>query len=101
MTDRQKSNERRFWFFGIGFIAVLGAVLASAPYLARRAIKQVAYEACVEVVPSASSEQCECLASKVSDHMVSSDYLYRRWVRDQGIPDKDMAQMRRACKLPQ
>jgi len=84
---------------GAGLLLVLGGCLAALPYAARSFVNEIAYDACVEVVSGATPEKCRCLAARLAERMVTYDYLYRRLVRDEGVPQEEMRRMRRACGL--
>jgi hypothetical protein len=82
-------------------VLLIGGCLAFLPSVARSLVNQIAYDACIEVVSGATPEKCRCLAARLAERMVTYDYLHRRLVRDEGVPQEEMERMRRSCGLGQ
>jgi len=81
------------WLVVVGTSAIVLRLIAIAY------VSHAVYEKCMNDLSGSNKQKCECLANRMSERMVTYDYVVRRIIRDEYLPEQEVREMRSACKV--
>src|SRR5690348_11093506 len=84
---------------GAVWLLIVCACLVSLRLVAAMWVGKVILNECLSVRPDPTPQKCECLAERMADRVVTFDYLVRRLVREEYLPDREVRDIRKACDV--